>query len=608
MGTAEENESLEEPSGLTPAEAAEMTRIDTNGDGVISAKEARAAARSGASLRASNMLMGRLLILCVVLLVISWAGNGALTAAVVYLSKDLKVDSIDGSLRATRDGASIRTHYAKTKLKADEIEIGEEDRRRLTEGDTIGIPVAEISCEHVRQGIALMQAGENEAVVEIPHGDNRMYTTSVSANYYDLENGSDFGITGIKVEEDRDLLYDVTCDRAQCNEDAGYKCQILASAMSSHGVHRLLGHCPVSSQKVCGTPTCDYVCLYRFCVIGKWDACVQVDGYTGSLQMADLGAGYGRRLSHRSGVSTTVCRSIGSEYAATGVGTVYRGRDCTARIGSSNLIQPSWAPSPLTRSPRCCTQDPNVIVKPPPTFLEDAEYTLKKKASCHPTGSYLTLEDGKSIAVEHAAVGTLVKTETGFQPILGFLHAEEDLMAPYLRFTTTSASMAISPLHHAFVNGAEIDPSFIKLGDLLHTPHGLEPVTRIETITARGAYHFIVKGGSYFVDGILASDYDAAVSRAVWPLVHAYVGARYWLGIPVIPSGKGLFPRHDWMSIMFVRAGVPLWAQQNVLTPLIVASSILTELTNVAVEHFPAWLGTVAAATAVAKVGRKSRP
>jgi hypothetical protein len=204
-------------------------------------------------------------------------------------------------------------------------------------------------------------------------------------------------------------------------------------------------------------------------------------------------------------------------------------------------------------------------------------------------------------------VGTLVKTETGFQPILGFLHAEEDLMAPYLRFTTTSASMAISPLHHAFVNGAEIDPSFIKLGDLLHTPHGLEPVTRIETITARGAYHFIVKGGSYFVDGILASDYDAAVSRAVWPLVHAYVGARYWLGIPVIPSGKGLFPRHDWMSIMFVRAGVPLWAQQNVLTPLIVASSILTELTNVAVEHFPAWLGTVAAATAVAKVGRKSR-
>ena len=95
---------------------------------------------------------------------------------------------------------------------------------------------------------------------------------------------------------------------------------------------------------------------------------------------------------------------------------------------------------------------------PPPTFIE-------KASSCHPTGSYLTLEDGKSIAVEHAAVGTLVKTETGFQPILGFLHAEEDLVAPYLRFTTPSASMAISSRHHAFVNGTETDPSFIELGD-----------------------------------------------------------------------------------------------------------------------------------------------
>jgi len=340
MATAQENDSLEEPSGLMPAEAEEMRRIDTNGDGVVSAKEARAAARSGASLRASNMLRGRLLILCVVLLVISWAGNGALTAAVLYLSKDLKVDSIDGSLKATRDGASIRTHNAKTKLKADEIEIGEEDRRRLTEGEVFGIPVAEISCEHVRQGLALMQAGENEAVVEIPHGDQRMYTTSVTASFYDPENGSDFGITGIKVASDGDLLYDVTCDRAKCNEDAGYKCPVLASAMTTHGVHRLLSHCPVSNQARCGLPSCNYVCLYQYCYVGRWDACAKVDGYVGSLKSAE-NAVNGRRLSdrelsHRDGISSTVCRSIGSGNAAAGVGKVYRGAACPARRGSSN--------------------------------------------------------------------------------------------------------------------------------------------------------------------------------------------------------------------------------------------------------------------------------
>ena len=226
---------------------------------------------------------------------------------------------------------------------------------------------------------------------------------------------------------------------------------------------------------------------------------------------------------------------------------------------------------------------------------------------CHPPGSYLTLEEGKSIAIERATVGTLIKTPTGFQPILGFLHDEEDLVMSYLRFTTPSASMAISPLHHAFVNGAEIDPSFIKLGDLLHTPHGLEPVTRIEPLEARGAYHILVKGGSYYVDGILASDYVAFFPRAIWSLGCAYAEARYWLGVPLIPIGKGFFPNHAWADDLMGRAGVPFWARKSVLFPLFFASSILTELANVAAERFPAWLGTAAAAIAVGKAGRKLR-
>jgi len=211
------------------------------------------------------------------------------------------------------------------------------------------------------------------------------------------------------------------------------------------------------------------------------------------------------------------------------------------------------------------------------------------------------------IAIEHAAVGTLVKAKIGFQPILGFLHAEEDLVAPYLRFTTPSASMAISSRHHAFVNGTETDPSFIELGDLLHTPQGLEPVTRIETLEARGAYHILVKGGSYYVDGVLASDYYEAVSREVWLRVRDYVEARHSLGIPVIPKGRGVFPRHDWMSGLLVRVGVPLWARKTVLSPLIVASSILTELANVVVERSPTCLSTVVAVTVAAKIGHKLR-
>ena len=77
------------------------------------------------------------------------------------------------------------------------------------------------------------------------------------------------------------------------------------------------------------------------------------------------------------------------------------------------------------------------------------------------------------------------------------------------------------------------------------------------------------------------------------------------LGIPVNPKGRGVFLRHDWVSGLLVRAGVLLWARKTVLSPLIVASSILTELANVAVERFPTWLSTVVAVTVAAKIGYK---
>jgi len=39
--------------------------------------------------------------------------------------------------------------------------------------------------------------------------------------------------------------------------------------------------------------------------------------------------------------------------------------------------------------------------------------------------------------------------------------------------------------------------------DVLQTPHGLEPVMRIETLEARGPYHMIVEGGAYGSPGQL---------------------------------------------------------------------------------------------------------
>ena len=101
-----------EASTLTPAQEAEMRRMDPNGDEIIDVheKEGRAIARSSAKLRASNMKHKKGLCATLALLVLSWFGNAGLMVAVVTLSKDLKVEGV--SLK-TMNGGSVSTHGQK---------------------------------------------------------------------------------------------------------------------------------------------------------------------------------------------------------------------------------------------------------------------------------------------------------------------------------------------------------------------------------------------------------------------------------------------------------------------------------------------------------------
>ena len=68
-------------------------------------------------------------------------------------------------------------------------------------------------------------------------------------------------------------------------------------------------------------------------------------------------------------------------------------------------------------------------------------------------------------------------------------------------------------------------------------PAGAAAVTRVEKIVDVGAYHPIVRGGAYYADGILASDYNEKVPELVWDVVRAYAGARFALGVPVVAEG-----------------------------------------------------------------------
>ena len=157
----------EEASTLTPAQMAEMRRMDPNGDGVIDEKEGRAIARSSAKLRASNSRLWKVVFGVFALLFLSWLGNAGLMVAVVTLSKDLKVEGV--SLK-TVNGGSVSTHNQKTtySISQDFEKNASEARRRLQAGG--GVQVAAITCPEVRQAIKSIQDGDNEGAVEMAVG------------------------------------------------------------------------------------------------------------------------------------------------------------------------------------------------------------------------------------------------------------------------------------------------------------------------------------------------------------------------------------------------------------------------------------------------------
>ena len=70
-----------------------MARIDADGDGIVSAEEARAAAKSSAELRASNSRLWKIVFGVFVLLFLSWLGHHG--ASVTNLEQDTAGDSLE---------------------------------------------------------------------------------------------------------------------------------------------------------------------------------------------------------------------------------------------------------------------------------------------------------------------------------------------------------------------------------------------------------------------------------------------------------------------------------------------------------------------------------
>ena len=147
-------------STLTPTQDIEMRRMD--GDGFIAPKQARAEARLAAELRSSLSLFWKKIALAILaFLFLSWIGNACLMAAIVFLSKDLKVEG--GSVKNIKGGFSVTTHNQRNVYEVTLITLGGGGTPgNSSMGNSPSPVVAQVACANVLLAIASIENGDDE--------------------------------------------------------------------------------------------------------------------------------------------------------------------------------------------------------------------------------------------------------------------------------------------------------------------------------------------------------------------------------------------------------------------------------------------------------------
>ena len=139
-------------STLTPEQDIEMRRMDPNGDGFIAPKQARAEARLAAELRSSLSFWKKVALAILAFLFLSWIGNACLMAAIVFLSKDLKVEG--GSIK-NMGGFAVTTHNQRNVYEVTLITLGGGGTPgNSSMGNSPSPVVAQVACANVLLAIA----------------------------------------------------------------------------------------------------------------------------------------------------------------------------------------------------------------------------------------------------------------------------------------------------------------------------------------------------------------------------------------------------------------------------------------------------------------------
>lgn len=153
-------------------------------------------------------------------------------------------------------------------------------------------------------------------------------------------------------------------------------------------------------------------------------------------------------------------------------------------------------------------------------------------SSCFAGSAKVETLQGNS-PISSLKVGDVIRTASGFEPIVGFLHAEKGT-TNFVELSTTSGVLPVTPDHLVFLaNGQAVPAASIKVGDSLSS--GV--VTEINhVVRSDGIYSPITKSGTIVVEGNVASTYAAAHESLSHSISHIMTAPLRWLGVYTSPA------------------------------------------------------------------------
>jgi len=143
-------------------------------------------------------------------------------------------------------------------------------------------------------------------------------------------------------------------------------------------------------------------------------------------------------------------------------------------------------------------------------------------SGCFSGDARVTTQSGP-VSMSNLKTGDVVRTAAGFEPVVGFLHAEQFSMN-FLELTLPTGTLPISAEHLVFkADGQAVRAETVVVGDELVS--GV--VSSIAESVRQGVYAPLTKSGTIMVEGTVTSAY-AEVDHAI---SHLAMSPMRWLGM-----------------------------------------------------------------------------